>query len=71
MVFRRNFTVGGEERLRVEIDRLKGIVASERERCALIAENYPTIAPSSDFVVQTTMEVAAVSIASTIRAQRD
>jgi cytidylate kinase len=43
---------------------------AEREQCALIAENYPTVAPSSEFVVQTTMEVAALSIASTIRDAR-
>ncbi len=41
--------------------------AQERERCALIAENYATLAPSSEFVVQTTMEVAAECIAETIR----
>jgi hypothetical protein len=48
--------------------RIAEAVAAERERCALIAENYPIVAPSSDFVVQTTMEVAAESIASSIRA---
>lgn len=42
---------------------------AERERCALIAENYPIVAPSSEFVVQTTMEVAAESIATDIRNQ--
>ncbi len=43
---------------------------AERERCALIAENYPIVAPSSEIVVQTTMEVAAVSIADEIRTGR-
>ena len=46
---------------------LKAGIRAERERCALIAENYPIVAPSSEIVIQTTMEVAAMSIADTIR----
>lgn len=65
--WRRNFTVGAEDRLAAEVERLKTELAAERERCALIAENYPAVAPSSDFVVQATMEVAAECIAHTIR----
>lgn len=52
-----------------EIERLRKQIADEREWCALIAENYPTVAPSSEFVVQTTMEVAAECIAMSIRAR--
>lgn len=48
-------------------DPIERAVAAERERCALIAENYPIVAPSSEIVIQTTMEVAAESIAATIR----